>query len=395
MPRFSPLRIALCSLVGLGVLGGCSDEPMPVAPDSDSAVLLESAGDVAVSSTPSLGFWPYTGRTPSMSDPSDPINLIFLGEADPRDIRAALMALDGNRSPTFPPVFPFDCTWEDAMGSNQTAYESSEGWTGSAIQLQCGSYGSLRFHIRLFRQGDQTIGNVHMDVLIPDTPTHDAISWEAAEQFVTFDMARTGLLGAPPAPTPQINDAPSYREIRPAVWSGLPAGLQAFIGGGPIGPVTSPVPMVTDGQATVFYLAGALPRVPAVLTQTLQLSFGRVIPSPVCSSGPTDVVFVQGPVNLEGTFEQTADGPFFSHFRASGELSVTPIDITTGLPSGPTYRAKIGERHDGQITPGRTSASTFVSQTELPQNEAERGRLIVQWRVTPGQAPKFTVRESC
>jgi hypothetical protein len=395
MPRSTAVRIALCSLMGWAVLGGCSDEPVPTGPGSGDELALEVGPDGATaSSTPTLTFWPFTGRTPSMSTPSDPINLIFLGEADPRDVRAALMALEGDRSPTFPPVFPFDCTWEDAMGSIQTAHEPSDGWTGSAIQLQCGTYDALRFHIRLFRQGAQTIANVHMDVLIPDTPTHDAISWEAAEQFVTFDVARTGLLGAAPGQTPQINPSPSYREIRAAVYNGLPSALRAFIGGPP-GNVSAPVPMLTDGQATVLYLAGKAPRNAGTLRQRLQLQFGRVIPSPVCSTGPTDVVLVQGPVDLMGDFTQTGGGPFFSRFSVSGALTVTPIDISTGQPSGPSYRAKISERHTGQITNGVTSASSFISQTELPQGEAGRGRLVVEMRVAPGQAPKFIFREDC
>jgi hypothetical protein len=83
----------------------------------------------------SLEFWPYTGTNFSGA-PQDPINLIFFGEADPRDIRAALMALDGNRNiPGLPSVPPFNSTWTDAIGNVQTGYGSPEGWTGSVIQL--------------------------------------------------------------------------------------------------------------------------------------------------------------------------------------------------------------------------------------------------------------------
>jgi hypothetical protein len=44
------------------------------------------------------------------------------------------------------------------MGAVQTSYAASSGWTGSAVQLQCGSYASLRFHLRLFEMGGQTLG---------------------------------------------------------------------------------------------------------------------------------------------------------------------------------------------------------------------------------------------
>ena len=62
-------------------------------------------------SVPEAGvFWPYTGRDYSGS-PTDPINLVFLGDADPRLIRQALLALDGNRTAFgFPDAFPFNCT---------------------------------------------------------------------------------------------------------------------------------------------------------------------------------------------------------------------------------------------------------------------------------------------
>ena len=63
-----------------------------------------------------LDFWPYTGGDFS-SDPVCPINLIFIGEADPRDIRAALFSLDGDRTAAgFPDIPPFNDTWQDAIG---------------------------------------------------------------------------------------------------------------------------------------------------------------------------------------------------------------------------------------------------------------------------------------
>ena len=40
------------------------------------------------------------------------------------------------------------------------------GWVGSAVQLECGDYRVLRFHMRLFQAGDYTIGNTHLDLLV-------------------------------------------------------------------------------------------------------------------------------------------------------------------------------------------------------------------------------------
>jgi len=100
-------------------------------------------------------FWPYTGEDYSGTR-IDPINLIFLGDADPRLIRQTLLGLDGDRSNS--PLAAFDCTWKDAIGRPQTGYSEEEGWQGSAIQLECGEYSTLRAHIRLFRQGNYTLG---------------------------------------------------------------------------------------------------------------------------------------------------------------------------------------------------------------------------------------------
>jgi hypothetical protein len=98
----------------------------------------------------SLSIWPYTG-TDFTGTPQDPINLVFTGRSDPRAIRSALMVLDGNRTAFgMPPVSPFNCTWSDAIGDLQTGYNATTEWVGSAIQLACGDYGPIRFHVRLF-----------------------------------------------------------------------------------------------------------------------------------------------------------------------------------------------------------------------------------------------------
>ena len=71
--------------------------------------------------------WPYT--TSDFEIPSDPVNLVFPG-SDPREIRQAFLALDGNRTPSFPAQAPFNCTWTDAMGYEQAAWAETEGWVG-------------------------------------------------------------------------------------------------------------------------------------------------------------------------------------------------------------------------------------------------------------------------
>jgi hypothetical protein len=352
-------RLALTLVAALSVITGCADSPGPTDLASDREATFEGASEMVATMSLSLDFWPYTGTRADMSSATDPINLIFTGKAHPLDIRAALMSLDGQRPPTLP-----DCTWEDAMGAVQTSHSGAGGWTGSVVQLQCGSYASQRFHVRLFEMDGQTLGAAHGDVLIPETPNHFAFTWEDAEAFVVFDMARTGLLGAPPSSTPIIND-PMYR--------GLPS----------------------DGMATVLDLTGSAPRQLGVRKQTLTLSFGRVIPRPFCSQGPTDLVLADGPITLTGRFHETTGGTFQAHFSAEGQLALTPFDIGTGQPSGDTYRAHVKEDHDGQIAARGIKAGRSLQQTELPQGVRGRARLTERMAVGTNIEPYFRRNENC
>src|SRR5262245_38261206 len=65
-----------------------------------------------------LALWPYT--TPDLATASDPVNLVF-PNADPRAIRQELLKLNGSRPP-FATLPGGNCTWTDAMGSEQAAY---------------------------------------------------------------------------------------------------------------------------------------------------------------------------------------------------------------------------------------------------------------------------------
>ncbi|HEY0305508.1 MAG TPA: hypothetical protein VGC44_11050, partial [Longimicrobiales bacterium] len=141
--------------LALAILAGCADQD-PTAPDGQPAF---SVDDVAAPPTVTfnaagqqLTFWPYTSAAIGGAE-SDPINVVFANR-DARAIRAALMFLDGNRTAFgMPNVAPFNCTWKDAVGGAQVSYAEGEGWTGSAVQLECGEYAPMRFHIRLFPAG--------------------------------------------------------------------------------------------------------------------------------------------------------------------------------------------------------------------------------------------------
>ena len=211
-----------------------------------------------------VGFWPYTGAGLDGSA-SDPVNLIFVGQADPVAIRNALLALDGERG-GLPAGRAVQARWSDAMGDVQATYVDGEGWTGSVIQLQLGDYAPLRVHLRLFRVGapladgsSWTVGAAHFEVLIPGTADHQVLSWELAEQIVAADLARSGLLaaGSPSTADDQrcavIPHHPG-RDLQRAA-----AELVALIGG-PAQPVANDVPIGTDGQVPVLTLAGRAPQ---------------------------------------------------------------------------------------------------------------------------------------
>jgi len=185
--RPKPLLSIACTLGVMALLAGCSQDP--VRPSASS---LAGSGDRSVSGAreitapgppadiatvefggQTLHLWPYTGGSFD-GTPSDPINLVFVGKADPRAIRAALLALDGDRTAFgYPNDYPFNATWSDANGDVQTSYADGEGWVGNVIQLQLGRYEFGRVHLRLFRTGSAfgdggvwTLGGAHFEILI-------------------------------------------------------------------------------------------------------------------------------------------------------------------------------------------------------------------------------------
>ena len=126
-------QVLVSSLVLLAFLvcylAGCSDEnPLNTtgsAPGGLNLVTSETVGDVTVPDpivdvtwgSETVSFWPYTGENFS-GTPSDPVNLVFAGHVTPLEIRAALLALDGNRTGCgLPNMFPFNTTWADCIGN--------------------------------------------------------------------------------------------------------------------------------------------------------------------------------------------------------------------------------------------------------------------------------------
>ncbi len=342
-----------------------------------------------------LHLWPFTGF--GFGTPSDPVNLIWIGRADPRRLRAALLRLDGDRTAMgFPNAFPFNCTWHDEPEVQpEVAYAAGTGWVGSPIMLECGSYGEARFHLRFFDVGGATVGGAPFEVYIPGTLDHQTISWALAEQFVAADFARTGLLD-PTLPfftTGPLNPAP-FGTIPAVIYNGIPTALRQAIGG-PVGDVTDPVAIPSSGHATVLNLRDSVPAPPLVAHRRWIQQFNQVIPQPFCAPGPNAFLYVVGPVTLDQRVELTPQGSYVGQFHAAGRLEVTPTDPTTGQAIGATYEAVVSEIHEGILNDAGTSTAFLTRRDLLPPSAPGRGTFEFRFAVGPGGDTRTTTQVRC
>jgi hypothetical protein len=365
----------LTALLVALLVAGCSESPRSklMAPDGASIVRDgASAMLVADQKTPgapsglgvvtaegrSLTLWPYSGA--SFTDAKDPIQFAFVGDVDPVRLRAALLALDGNRD--LGPISnlpPFNERWTEANGSAQTAYTEPGGWHGSVVQLALGLYAPIRVHLRLwqteapFGGGTWTLGAAHFEVLIPGTADHEVLSWTLARDIVASDIARTGLIVAPPVVSDAIGANPTWRAIRKEIYNGLPGDLQQLIGGPPA-PVSDDVALPSDGRVMILHLAGLPAASPGTWNQSFTLPYGQLVPKPFCADGPYDFVYVEGNVNLSRTSTVDGVGRYQYESGIAGTLTITPMDVTQSppAPAGPSYQATVSEQQSGFLGTG-------------------------------------------
>jgi len=389
--KFSAMLMPILILGGMLFLFGCSDDtPVDLAltgtqssSGGDPFILAQEKGieierqDGSITPTElvtvdlfgtSFTFWPFTGAKLD-GVPMDPVNLIFTGHADPVQIRAALLGLDGDRSMLgLPDAFPFNQVWRDALGGGvQSTYADEGRWVGSVIQLTLGEYQPVRFHLRLFRTAARTadgspitIGAAHFEVLIPGTSDHQVLSWNAARDIVVGDMMRTGLLN--PAtdmmPTAEITPAPTFRYIIPGVYNGLPPELLDMIGGPPP-PVEDPVGIPNDGHAMMIRLAGPATVTPGEFTDMTTVQFGQFVPRPFCSSGPYDYLWIEGSVDFHNSSMVDEFGAFSYQGGYAGVLTAVPVDISTGQPIGPPFTANVQGNQHGFINFSSAKVKAF------------------------------------
>jgi len=315
----------------------------------------------------SLTLWPYTGSDLA-GHASDPVNLVFTGDADPGRVRDALLGLDGDRTRFgFPAAYPFDARWSDAIGDVHATYTQNGGWSGSVIQLQLGAYEPVRVHLRLFRAGNGwTVGAAHFEVEIPGTADHQVLSWELAEKVVVADLARSGLLDPshPYEVTDAINPAPGFRTIPSVIYNQLPPELLGALGG-PATPVSQDVPIPTDGHATMLHLARHADPVTGTRTQSFTLQYQQVIPKPFCSEAPADWLLVTGPVVFTGLHTADGQGGFTYSSSLSGQLMAQAVDLSSNPPKpvGAPFPVQIEDRQSGVLD--ATSATVTGRATRL------------------------------
>lgn len=387
-------RTILATLTASAFLWGCDAEPGPTAldlPPTAFAASPISAPSPTLSVPVSFGgttlqVWPYTD-TNFEATPSDPVNLVFVGVADPLNVRDALMAVGGSRSG---PFASFTCTWTDAIGGQQTTWSGAEGWAGSVIQLECGAYAPFRFHVRLFRAGAWTVANAHVEILIPGTTDHQVLSWEIAEGFVIADLAASGILTAAPTSTGPINQAPFFRSILPVIYNGLPPELRALTGGPLVGDVTEPVGIFTDGSATILSLADA----PAAggTSQAFTIPFGQTIPKPFCTGG-NEFLRVDGPVALSLDVDVSGDGVLTSEALATGTLTARTVDPVTGAVGAPVP-AEVRDHYTARVHDESLAVASSRHQKLLwPDRPPEA--LFQQLEVGPDGLNRFRSDERC
>lgn len=400
MTAHSTIRSFAACLLVIG-LAACMDDQTgltdpaaeTVAMAADGSAPPAPAGRVTVSfAGTDLEIWPWTSKD-VVGTQEDPVNIIFVGDVDVVSLRAALMSLDGNRTAFgFPNAYPFNCTWKDAHGEMQTTYSAGDGWVANAVQLQCGKYEELRFHIRFFEAGGWVMAGTHFDLLIPNTAEHQVISWELAQQLLTVDFLRSGLLdpGAPFSAAAVSPPGPVKAILAP-IYNGMPDPLKLAVGLPP-GPTTSDVPIPNDGIATILNVGTRATIIPGVAESDFVMNYDQVVPRPFCSQGPGDYVLLKGPVYLTTSTRVNDQGMLESHNTLRGELEVTPINVTTGMPSGPTSRAQVSQIDNTGIGPNGTHVNAVLQRKALPPGV---GTLSTHLVTGPNGMAKYTYSEKC
>ena len=191
---------------------------------------------------------------------------------------------------------------------------------------------------------------------------------------MVLDLVRSGALIANPSPTAIINPAPTYRTIRHQIFNGLPVPLRGALGL-PLANQSAPVPIPTDGMATVLSLWQPLEPVKTEIRLEYDQIFNQTIPKPFCSTGPLDYLRVTGPLRFVHQVKTGPFGRYSASFSATGTLDVVPVNPLTGEATGPAFQAEVFERHRSSLDRHTSQARHWVEQTLLgdPRQSFQEG----------------------
>ncbi|MDH3206791.1 MAG: hypothetical protein OEO79_09265 [Gemmatimonadota bacterium] len=124
----------------------------------------------------------------------------------------------------------------------------------------------------------------------------------------------------------------------------------------------------------------------------LTLPFDLTVPRPFCSLGPTDFVHILGPVEITVRTRVNRRGLLESHNSLRGDLAVTPIDIFTGQPSGPSFDAQISQIDNTSVGPNGTRVNAVQLRKAIPPT---LGFLKAHLVTGPNGSARFTFTEKC
>ena len=207
---------------------------------------------------------------------------------------------------------------------------------------------------------------------------------------------RSGLLDPanPMMQTDIISATPSHHEIPEQIYNGVPDEIKILCGLPP-GPATEPVPIPTDGKATILFVTGSAPIEPGTKTETYVMTYDQMVPKPFCNSGPLDFVYLDGAVAIEKTVRVDISGRYQYASSISGKLTVVPMDVLQSppTPSGEPYSAIISDEQRG-ILDGGFSRVTFNSRRIAPGNRGTE-KLMVKLHVSSNGRNLFQTRTQC
>jgi hypothetical protein len=346
----------------------------------------------------SIEIWPYTGENFS-GTPSDPINLFFVN-TDPRALRQALLGLDANRPQIAPVPLPIDhCIWMDGMGNEQTAWGEVHRWVGGEVQLVCALPGyplgqTFRFHVRLFRQGRDTLGAAHFELRVPGTGEHRVLSWDLARDFVAAEMERVrpgmhsetiplitpgtfrtvdGLLYGELIKDPGLAYLLGFLGINPAVHDGL---------GNPLIPTTG------DAIAFAPHLRHGIKRDRSQASTTIE--YNVTTPRPFCNTGPYDFVHLSGTLEFNQAVSVDRQGEYRRRYDIAGDLIVVPVNPLTGEVVGPPTPAHVEERHRARLDNHGGQLTERASQ-ELLGSPGQK----LSWFLAAGHLDRYSIEVVC